>query len=180
MPQIEAKIRSKDSIPEGTFHSPDIGIEPLQSAEINAYRRVINSGILGMPYKSLEQRQEQVAKRTEEYFHNALEDLDFTLLAAKDESGNIIGGLEAKTIIIDGKRVGFVHWICVDEANRTGGVATKVYRAYEQMMREKGHIFAIMAYVDDENTPSLNLHKKLGITAEFNRNDKGAWYFKPL
>lgn len=169
-----------DFIPVGEFR-----IEAVLPSEIPQYRTFLLAGIAGMPYSSEADRQGDISKRTVDYFQEALDHPEeWTLLAAKDADGTIIGALEARIAEIPGeKRVGFVNWIGVDEKSRQKGTAVDLYQEYEQRMRVLGDVTRIMAHVHNANLPSLALHRKLGITQVFaERGDggRGKWYYKSL
>jgi ribosomal protein S18 acetylase RimI-like enzyme len=165
--------------------SPKAKIEFLKQSEIAQFivvaREAIRDEIL--PKEREKSKKQSIKERSMGYYEKALaKPHEWTLLRAKDPEGKIVGILEAEIIVIDGEKVGLVNLVGVSENKKRQGIATDLYRAYELILKERKDVSLLMAGIYDTNIPSLELHKKLGITKIFREMEDGRAkvYYKTL
>lgn len=183
-------------IPPGTFYagnpeqaSTGIRVERLTPADIPAYRAIMHEAIQNLPYLTEENRQDQLNVRTPAYYEALLADPIYNLIVAKDHAGKVVGGMETRFYLKNDAtkptgiaRLGYVVWIATDKEERGKGIGLKMYQGFEDMMRARGDVDTLDAHVHDDNTASLELHKRMGITTVTQRNkaNTGAFYSKKL
>lgn len=151
-----------------------ISIEPLEESEISPFLALLFKEIIGgLDDGGLPERESHYSKFLKE-------PEKYTFLAAKDKTGKIVGGIHGQINEFCGKKAGHVDYVFVDPQKRRRGIALKLYQAYEEILLKRGDIFYLWARIRDENVPSLQLHKKMGITQVCGSDGDMTSYYKAI
>lgn len=91
---VEPTLIGFDVLPNGIFRASTVGL--LRPEDVLQYAGFLRSIISGADFLTPEERVEQIEKRTDQYFVDALNDpTQWTLIAAK-EAGQVVGVLGSK------------------------------------------------------------------------------------
>jgi len=152
--------------------SQGVSVEPLQFSDIESY---INTVLVRIPNFDPEEDASIVAGLSGAYSRRLQLPEWWTMLVAK-RGGKIVAGLEGE--IDDSRESGKVNWVHVGHRFQRGKIATRLYAAYEEILRSSG-ISQMTAYIDSQNFASQAFHRTLGFEP-YRRSREGFMYRKSL